>query len=95
MKKDFNFFEKFGAIYILVGINKMHIDDGLFSPAKCPLSFSVEAAELKHTKTLRLMLRCDNCRLLLFANGIFSQEILRNLPNYQQPNYQGPYRRLY
>jgi hypothetical protein len=34
-----------------------------------------------HTKTNRLMLRCDNCKLLMFANGHLSQTQLKALPN--------------
>ncbi len=36
---------------------------------------------LKSTKTNRLMLRCDNCRVLIFANGHLSQTQLKALPN--------------
>jgi hypothetical protein len=36
---------------------------------------------LKSTKTNRLMLRCDNCKVLVFANGHLSQTQLKALPN--------------
>ena len=35
----------------------------------CPLC---SYPTLKSTKTNRLMLRCDNCKLLMFANGHLS-----------------------
>lgn len=40
----------------------------------CPLCHSY--AILKPTKTGKLVVRCDNCRLLLFANAPLSQEKL-------------------
>jgi hypothetical protein len=45
---------------------------------------------LKSTKTNRLMLRCDNCKVLIFANGHVSQAQLKALPNVvadQQQHY--------
>ena len=40
-------------------------------------------AHVKPTKTHRLMLRCDLCRALVFANGPESQQYLLNLPEYR------------
>ena len=39
-------------------------------------------AVVKPTKTNRLVLRCDNCGMLLFANGEDAQERLSGLPDY-------------
>jgi hypothetical protein len=91
MKKDFKFFEKLGTIYIarIVYIEFRYMM-AFFPPRSVHCILCRGAAELKHTKTLRLMLRCDNCGMLLFANRMFSQEMLRNLPDFQQP-----YRRFY
>jgi hypothetical protein len=47
----------------------------------CP--FCNWMATLKPTKTNKLMLRCNNCTLLIFANGRLSQQKLLMLPNYQ------------
>lgn len=41
-------------------------------------------AHVKPTKTHRLMLRCDLCRVLMFANGPDSQQYLLNLSLYQE-----------
>jgi hypothetical protein len=40
-------------------------------------------AHVKPTKTHRLMLRCDLCRALMFANAETSQHYLLNLPEYR------------
>jgi hypothetical protein len=40
-------------------------------------------AHVKPTKTHRLMLRCDLCRALMFANGPESQKYLLNLLEYR------------
>ena len=45
----------------------------------CPLCSY--PSTLKSTKTNRLMLRCDNCKVLMFANGHLSQTQLKALPN--------------
>ena len=37
-------------------------------------------AEIKLTKTNHLMLRCDFCKILIFANAPLSQAWLTNLP---------------
>jgi hypothetical protein len=41
-------------------------------------------AHVKPTKTHRLMLRCDLCRALMFANGPDSQQYLLNLLEYRE-----------
>ncbi len=54
----------------------------------CPLCRSGWSI-LKYTKTQHLMLRCDECKLLIFANSLDSQdELLRicNIPKIQSPN---------
>jgi len=38
-------------------------------------------ATLKPTNTLNMMLRCDRCRVLVFANGELSRERLSRLPD--------------
>jgi transcription elongation factor Elf1 len=39
-------------------------------------------AVMKPTKTNNLMLRCDNCKLLVFANSVDSEDRLSRLPDY-------------
>jgi len=46
---------------------------------------------LKPTKTKKLMLRCNNCTLLIFENGKLSQQKLLMLPNYQFSPHQPLY----
>ena len=53
---------------------------GIQCSVQCVLCYG--QAMLKATKTNRLMLRCDRCRCLLFANSITSQVILRNLADH-------------
>jgi uncharacterized Zn finger protein len=48
----------------------------------CPFCGSM--ARLKPTKTNKLVLRCDECGLLAFANAKFSQHYLLSLQDYQQ-----------
>jgi hypothetical protein len=48
----------------------------------CP--FCGSQAHVKPTKTHRLMLRCDLCRALMFANAETSQKYLLNLPEYRE-----------
>jgi len=48
----------------------------------CP--FCGSQAHVKPTKTHRLMLRCDFCRALIFANAETSQQYLLNLPQYKE-----------
>jgi hypothetical protein len=43
-------------------------------------------ATLKGTKTGHLMLRCDSCGVLVYANQPPSQQRLANLPDYINPN---------
>lgn len=40
-------------------------------------------ATLKPTKTGRVMLRCNTCGVLLFANGILAQDQIKRLADYQ------------
>ena len=40
---------------------------------KCPSCYG-DWASIKYTKTNHLMLRCDECKLLLFANSLDSQD---------------------
>lgn len=47
----------------------------------CP--FCGSQAHVKPTKIHRLMLRCDLCRSLMFANAETSQQYLLNLPEYR------------
>jgi hypothetical protein len=53
----------------------------------CP--FCNWMATVKPTRTNKLMLRCNNCTLLIFANAKLSQQKLLMLPNYQfsRPSY--------
>jgi hypothetical protein len=39
-----------------------------------------EAAGVRWMKTKKLMIRCESCKSILFANGYVSQQLLRNLP---------------
>ena len=48
----------------------------------CP--FCGSQAHVKPTKTHRLMLRCDLCKALMFANGQDSQRYLQNLLEYRE-----------
>lgn len=48
-------------------------------------------AAVKKTKTNKLMLRCDNCKLLVFANGVDSQMKLGSLPEYSSHYVSSPY----
>ena len=47
----------------------------------CP--FCGSQAHVKPTKTHRLMLRCDLCRALMFANAETTQKYLLNLLEYR------------
>lgn len=38
------------------------------------------AAGVRWTKTKKLMIRCKSCKSILFANEYASQQLLRNLP---------------
>lgn len=50
----------------------------------CP--FCGSQAHVKPTKTHRLMLRCDLCRSLMFANAEMSQRYLLNFVEYREHN---------
>jgi phage FluMu protein Com len=56
----------------------MNLTGPVFMPVQCPSCGSV--AQIKSTKTSHLMLRCDSCGVLIFANGPLSQAWLINLP---------------
>jgi hypothetical protein len=59
----------------------MSVGIGWVRSVRCVLCGST--ATLKPTKTARLVLRCDYCGLLLFANKERAQQILLGLPSYQ------------
>jgi hypothetical protein len=59
----------------------MSVGIGWIRSVRCVLCGSM--ATLKPTKTARLVLRCDYCGLLLFANKEVAQQILLRLPFYQ------------
>ena len=48
----------------------------------CVLLFCNSMAVLKPTKTGRIMLRCNTCSALVFANGILSQQRIKRLRDY-------------
>jgi len=50
----------------------------MYRSIRCPICQS--SASLKGTKTNHLMLRCDFCRVIIFANGPYSQDWLSRLP---------------
>jgi len=45
--------------------------------------FCNSMATLKLTKTRRIMLRCDVCGALVFANGLISQQRIKTLKDYR------------
>jgi hypothetical protein len=51
---------------------------GYFRHINCVLCG--DAAGVRWTKTKKLMMRCESCKTILFANGYASQQLLRNLP---------------
>ena len=61
--------------------NNMSVGTGWIRSVHCVLCGSM--ATLKPTKTTRLVLRCDYCGLLLFANKERAQQILLGLTSYQ------------
>jgi len=61
--------------------DNMSVGIGWVRSVRCVLCGSM--ATLKPTKTTRLVLRCDYCGLLLFANKEVAQQILLRLPSYQ------------
>jgi hypothetical protein len=64
----------------LFGIHQMNFPRPASRPVHCPSCSSL--AEIKLTKTKHLMLRCDFCKILIFANGPLSQAWLTNLSFY-------------
>jgi hypothetical protein len=58
----------------------MSVGIGWIRSVRCVLCGSM--ATLKPTKTARLVLRCDYCGLLLFANKERAQQILLGLTQY-------------
>jgi hypothetical protein len=65
--------------------NSNNIDNSDFYETRfviCPVCGS--QAHVKPTKTHRLMLRCDLCRALMFANADTSQQYLMNLSEYRE-----------
>ncbi|MGA7900194.1 MAG: hypothetical protein WCA39_15175 [Nitrososphaeraceae archaeon] len=48
-------------------------------------------ATLKLTKTGRIMLRCNTCGAIVFANGMLAQEQIKRLPDYQFKNHMRRY----
>jgi len=45
--------------------------------------FCNSMATLEPTKTGRIMLRCNTCGALVFANGLFSQQRIRTLRDFR------------
>ena len=66
-------------------LKKVPVPSSLIRTVYCPLCSS--SATLKPTNTLKTMLRCDNCKVLIFANGELSQQKLRQLQDFVQPHY--------
>lgn len=53
-------------------LRKVPVPPSLIRNVYCPLCCS--SATLKPTNTLKSMLRCDHCKVLIFANGELSQQ---------------------
>ena len=51
--------------------------------------FCNSMATLKPTKTRRIMLRCNTCGALVFANGIFSQQRIKTLRDFRFASVDG------
>ena len=50
----------------------------------CAAVYSVDSmATLKPTKTRRIMLRCNTCSVLIFANGAYSQQRIIDIVGFQ------------
>jgi hypothetical protein len=65
--------------------NDASIDRSWKRKVACPLcSFG---ATVKVTKTDNLVLRCDTCRALIFANDLLSQQKLTSLPDYRPQHH--------
>jgi hypothetical protein len=58
-------------------LRKVPVPSSLTRTVYCPLCSS--SATLKPTNTLKTMLRCDYCKVLIFANGELSQQKLKML----------------
>lgn len=48
----------------------------------CPIC--KKQAYVKYTKTLHKMLRCDVCKVLIFANGPISEQYLNRLAQFRE-----------
>lgn len=75
-----------GAIYIALSHNilyhsKLSVIDYWERTVYC--LFCNSLATLKPTKTGRIMLRCNTCGALVFANGIISQQRIKTLKDYR------------
>ena len=66
-------------------LRKVPVPSSLIRTVYCPLCSS--SATLKPTNTLKTMLRCDYCKVLIFANGELSQQKLRELKDFSQSYY--------
>jgi hypothetical protein len=66
-------------------LRKVPVPPSLIRTVYCPLcSWS---ATLKPTNTFKTMLRCDHCKVLIFANGELSQQKLRELQDIPPSHY--------
>ena len=74
-----------GAIYIarddVLYYSNMSTIDSWERTVHC--LFCNSMATLKPTKTRRIMLRCNVCGVLVFANGIYSQQRIQTLKDYR------------
>lgn len=70
--------------------NNFH-EYGYFRYVHCPLC--ADWAGVRWTKTNKLMIRCESCKTLLFANSYASQELLKRLPEFNNnlKNISNPY----
>lgn len=64
---------------------------GYFRYIHCPLCS--DWAGMRWTKTNNLMIRCEVCKMILFANSYASQERLKRLPAFDNSlkNASNPY----
>ena len=74
------------ALYIQLGqdiqyISKLSVLDPRERYVHC--LFCNSMATLKPTKTGRIMLRCNTCSVLVFANGLLSQQRIKTLKDYR------------
>ena len=70
-------------------LRKVPVPSFLIRTVYCPLCSL--SATLKPTNTLKTMLRCDYCKVLIFANGELSQQKLRELQDFPQLYYNNNY----